>query len=82
VQLGRLHVSPVNNQFLAQYPDITVRLLLSDRNIDLIDSHVDLALRIGELADTRVVLMAVRVSNSLKCDSLSDLKMKALTSVA
>jgi DNA-binding transcriptional LysR family regulator len=82
VQLGRLHVLPVINQFLAQYPDITVRLLLSDRNIDLIDSHVDLALRIGELADTRVVLMAVRVSISLKCDSLSDLKMKALTSVA
>jgi DNA-binding transcriptional LysR family regulator len=61
VQLGRLHVLPVINQFLAEYPDITVRLLLSDRNIDLIDSHADLAVRIGELADSSMI--ATRIGN-------------------
>lgn len=69
VQLGRLHVLPVINQFLAQYPDITVRLLLSDRNIDLIDSHADLAVRIGELSDSNMVATRVGLLRPILCAS-------------
>lgn len=69
VQLGRLHVLPVINQFLAQYPDITVRLLLSDRNIDLIDSHADLAVRIGELADSNMIATRVGSLRPILCAS-------------
>ena len=69
VQLGRLHVLPVINQFLAQYPDITVRLLLSDRNIDLIDSHADLALRIGELADSSMIATRIGSLRPIVCAS-------------
>ncbi|WP_322046315.1 LysR family transcriptional regulator [Paraburkholderia sp. J67] len=69
VQFGRLHVLPVINQFLAQYPDITVRLLLSDRNIDLIDSHADLAVRIGELADSSMIATRIGSLRSIVCAS-------------
>ncbi|MBN3853411.1 LysR family transcriptional regulator [Paraburkholderia sp. Ac-20340] len=69
VQLGRLHVLPVINQFLAQYPDITVRLLLSDRNIDLIDAHADLAVRIGELADSNMIATRVGSLRPILCAS-------------
>lgn len=69
VQLGRLHVLPVINQFLAQYPDITVRLLLSDRNIDLIDSHADLAVRIGELPDSNMIATRVGSLRAIVCAS-------------
>lgn len=69
VQLGRLHVLPVINQFLAQYPDITVRLLLSDRNIDLIDSHADLAVRIGELPDSSLIATRVASLRPIVCAS-------------
>jgi DNA-binding transcriptional LysR family regulator len=69
VQLGRLHVLPVINQFLAQYPDITVRLLLSDRNLDLIDAHADLAVRIGELADSSMVATRVGSLRPMLCAS-------------
>ncbi|MBB5460628.1 LysR family transcriptional regulator [Paraburkholderia sp. Cpub6] len=69
MQLGRLHVLPVINQFLAQYPDITVRLLLSDRNIDLIDSHADLALRIGELADSSMIATRIGSLRPIVCAS-------------
>ncbi len=69
VQLGRLHVLPVINQFLAQYPDITVRLLLSDRNIDLIDSHADLAVRIGELADSSMIATRIGSLRPVVCAS-------------
>ncbi|KWB20843.1 LysR family transcriptional regulator [Burkholderia cepacia] len=71
VQLGRLHVLPIINQFLAQYPDITVRLLLSDRNIDLIDSHADLAVRIGELPDSNMIATRIGSLRPILCASPS-----------
>nr|WP_061167330.1 LysR family transcriptional regulator [Caballeronia hypogeia] len=71
VQLGRLHVLPVINQFLAQYPDITARLLLSDRNIDLIDSHADLAVRIGELPDSTMIATRIGSLRPILCASPS-----------
>lgn len=59
VQVARLRVLKVIDQFLAQYPEIRVRLLQSDRNVDLIDAHVDVAIRIGRLRDS--ALVATRV---------------------
>ena len=52
VVFGRLHVLPVIAEFLAQWPEINVRLVLADRNLDLIDDHIDIAVRIGALADS------------------------------
>lgn len=59
VQVGRLRVLPVINQFLTMFPEIRIQVLQSDRNIDLIDSHADAAVRIGRLSDSSFV--AVRV---------------------
>jgi DNA-binding transcriptional LysR family regulator len=61
---GRLHLQPVALEFLAAYPDINLRLLLLDRVVDLVEEHVDVALRIAELPDSRLVarpLGAVRM---------------------
>ena len=52
---GRLHALPVIEAFLAAHPRIDVRLLLSDRNLQLVDEHVDMALRIGRLPDSALV---------------------------
>jgi DNA-binding transcriptional LysR family regulator len=52
---GRLHLQPVALEFLAAYPEINLRLLLIDRVVDLVEDHVDLALRIAELPDSRLV---------------------------
>jgi len=56
---GRLHVLPVIVEFLTQWPDINVRLMLSDHNLNLIDDRLDMAIRIGPLADS--ALSATRV---------------------
>ncbi|HEX9237512.1 MAG TPA: LysR family transcriptional regulator [Xanthobacteraceae bacterium] len=61
IVFGRLHVLPAINEFLASYPEIDVRLVLSDRNVHLIDDHVDLAVRIGALRDSS--MMATRVAS-------------------
>jgi len=52
---GRLHVSPVMTAYLKRYPDITGELRLEDRMISLVEDGVDLAVRIGELADSSLV---------------------------
>jgi DNA-binding transcriptional LysR family regulator len=55
VLFGRLHLLPVVADFLALYPEINVRLVLADRNIDLIEEHVDMAARIGSLPESSMI---------------------------
>jgi DNA-binding transcriptional LysR family regulator len=55
VQIARLRVLPVIDQFLALYPEIRIRLIQSDRIVDLIDSHADVAIRVGHLSDSSLV---------------------------
>ncbi|GEP02058.1 LysR family transcriptional regulator [Methylobacterium oxalidis] len=59
VQFGRLHVAPVVASFLDAYPETQVELVLADRNLDLIEDGLDLAVRIDRLADSS--LLARRV---------------------
>lgn len=63
VMFGRLHLLPVVADFLRAYPEVDVALVLTDRVAHLLDDHLDVALRIGELPDsglTAVRLGAVR----------------------
>jgi DNA-binding transcriptional LysR family regulator len=66
---GRLHVLPVVIDFLAAFPDIDVRLSLSDRNVHLIDDHIDLAVRIGPLADSALIATNVGSERRIACGS-------------
>lgn len=56
---GRLHVLPVVIEFLKIYPEINLRLSLSDRQVNLVEDHIDLALRIGNLPDSNLVATRV-----------------------
>jgi DNA-binding transcriptional LysR family regulator len=69
VVFGRLHVVPIVTQFLRDYPDVDVRLQLTDRYLDLIDEHVDVALRIGALPDSRLIASRVGQVRTLTCAS-------------
>ena len=69
VAFGRLHILPVVAEFLAAYPAINVRLLLSDRNLHLIDDHVDMAARIGKLPDSSMVATRVGTMRLVVCAS-------------
>jgi DNA-binding transcriptional LysR family regulator len=52
---GRTHVLPVVSEFLKAFPDIRVRMLLNDRVVNLIEDHIDVAVRIGPLPDSSLV---------------------------
>jgi len=59
IGFGRLHVSPVMSAYLARYPEVSGELRLSDRMINLVEDGVDLAVRIGHLADSSLVARQV-----------------------
>jgi DNA-binding transcriptional LysR family regulator len=69
VLFGRLHILPVVTDFLAAYPEIDVRLLLSDRNLHFVDDHVDMAARIGPLPDSSMVATRIGSMRTVVCAS-------------
>ena len=55
VGFGRLHVSPVMNAYLKRHREVSADLRLEDRMVNLVEEGVDLAVRIGHLADSSLV---------------------------
>ena len=55
IVFGRLHVLPIVNRMLNEYPDLSIRLSLSDRNVRLVDEGIDIAVRIGNLVDSSLI---------------------------
>jgi len=69
IVFGRLHVLPVTAGFLKAYPEVDVRLVLGDRIINLLENHVDLAVRIGELPDSSLSATRVGTIGRVVCGS-------------
>ena len=55
VAFGRLHIVPRLADFYARYPRIKVNLQLDDNFVDLVAAGIDVAFRVGELKDSRLV---------------------------
>jgi len=69
IVFGRLHVVPVVNEFLTRFAQISVQLMLSDRTIDIIDEHFDLAVRVGALPDSTLIATKVGEIRRVVCGS-------------
>ena len=69
MMFGRLHIVPVVAEFLAQYPEIEINLVLTDRVMHLMDEHVDVAVRIGELPDSGLMATGVGKVRRVVCAS-------------
>jgi DNA-binding transcriptional LysR family regulator len=69
IAFGRLHVLPVVNDFLKTYPDIDVRMVLADHLVSLLEEHVDIAVRIAELPDSRLIATRVGSTRTVICAS-------------
>lgn len=59
VQFGRRHVAPLATCFLDSHEGVEIELMLNDRNVDLIEEGIDVAVRIGALADSGLVARPV-----------------------
>ncbi|HEX9768004.1 MAG TPA: LysR family transcriptional regulator [Kiloniellales bacterium] len=69
IVFGRLHVLPVVTEFLKAYPEIDIRMVLADRVVNLVEDHVDLAVRIGDLPDSGLVATRVGAIRRVVCAS-------------
>lgn len=52
VTFARLHIVPSMKRFLAAHPNLSVEVVLDDRTVDLMEEGIDVALRMGTLADS------------------------------
>ncbi|RCS22554.1 LysR family transcriptional regulator [Phyllobacterium salinisoli] len=69
IMFGRMHVEPVVLDFLKAYPDISVRLVLADYVLDIVENQVELAVRIGALPDSSLVATKLGVVRWVTCAS-------------
>ncbi|MCT7319056.1 LysR family transcriptional regulator [Ralstonia sp. CHL-2022] len=66
---GRLQLLPVVAEFLATYPDINVRMVLTDRVLHLLEEQVDAAVRIGDLPDSSFIATRIGTTRRVVCAS-------------
>ncbi len=59
VTFGVHALSPRLSEYLLKYPNVTIDMSLSNRYVDLIDEGVDVAFRVGELADSSLIARAL-----------------------
>jgi len=66
---GRRHLAPAVASFLERYPMIEVDLHVSDTLVDLAEQRVDVAIRIGVLADSDLIATRLATLRPLVCAS-------------
>jgi len=76
VSFGLKRIVPLMPDFRAMYPDLTVDLLLTDTNVDLFTERIDLAIRLGLLADSTLIAQQLMQTHYFVCASPQYLKQK------
>jgi DNA-binding transcriptional LysR family regulator len=71
---GWMHVAPAVPAFLARYPDLGVDISLSPAHVNLVDEGLDLAIRIGVLEDSPLVVRKLAPSRLIVCATPAYLK--------
>ena len=69
IMFGKLHVTPVVLRFIAAYPEVNVRVVFFDHVVDLVENHVDVAVRFGHLPDSGLVAARVGEIHWVICAS-------------
>ncbi len=67
--LGHTHLLPLAVEFLSLFPDIGLRLLLTDRVVDAIDENIDVAIRIGTLPESSMIATRIGSIRIVVCAS-------------
>lgn len=61
IEFGRVVGVPIATAFLDEHPEITLNVLSTDRAVQLLEEQVDIAIRMGNLADSS--LYAIKVGD-------------------
>lgn len=67
--LGHMHLLPIACEFLDAYPDVGLRLMLSDRVLNPVENSIDVAIRIGKLPDSSMIATRIGSIRIVACAS-------------
>ncbi|MES2072091.1 MAG: LysR family transcriptional regulator [Pseudomonadota bacterium] len=67
--ISRLYVAPALPRFLSAYPDITLKITVGDRNIDMVEEGVDVLIRIGKLPSSNLIARSICKTAYICCAS-------------
>src|SRR6202795_4979157 len=67
IDLGRSYVVPTLDAFLAEHPEVTIDLNLTDGYVDLVSQGQDFAIRYGELADSTLRVKRLAENRRIVC---------------
>jgi DNA-binding transcriptional LysR family regulator len=76
MSFGMAHLAAAVTEYLAQYPDVSVDMLMVDRAVNLIEDRVDLAIRISGELDPSLVARRIAPCHSVICASPDYLKRR------
>jgi DNA-binding transcriptional LysR family regulator len=76
IGLGVLRMGQLVTEFLRQFPDVNVDLVLNDRVIDLVEDGFDIAIRIGPRVDPSLVARKIGSARVIVCASSDYLKRR------
>jgi DNA-binding transcriptional LysR family regulator len=72
--LGHTHLLPQVVEFLEAYPDISVRLMLTDSVVNMVDENINIAIRLGPLPDSSMIAVRIGSIRFVVCGSPAYLK--------
>lgn len=67
--LGHMHLVPIAAEFLDAYPEISLRLVLTDRIVNTVEENIDVSIRIGALPDSNMIATRVGSVRIVLCAS-------------
>jgi DNA-binding transcriptional LysR family regulator len=69
IDLGRQRLVPALDAFMAEHPEVTLELVLSDGYVDLAAQGIDLALRLGDLKNSSMRAVRLGPNRRVVCAS-------------
>ncbi|WP_044557333.1 LysR substrate-binding domain-containing protein [Halobacteriovorax marinus] len=72
---GEDYIAPVLFKMAKEYPDLKVDISFSTRNVDLLDENVDVAIRVGDLADSNLYARKISFRREYICATKKYVKL-------
>jgi DNA-binding transcriptional LysR family regulator len=69
IAFGAHSLAPTIVKFMKRYPQVTVELMLNDRKVDPVEEGIDIALRVGTLADSAMMSRSLSPYRTVVCAS-------------
>lgn len=74
--IGRALIAPILAEFLRLYPSVSIDLQLVDRTVDMLEEDIHVALRIGHLPNSQLIVRKLADIQMIVCAAPSYLKQR------